>query len=449
MGLDNDGWQENVLAVQPDGGATDWWGGRNQWLWQATPDFEVLAKVELSRAEGDTGYYQNLPSFPDAAHNGDSKVLPSDMVNPFFPTCAGCDFLGFREDQVGAGSPFDDRVVADLPHGLDANEVLNATLRLKWDLEAAELTSISGFLSVDKHNFEDCYNGVDNVCVADYNYNQDEFTQELRLAGGTDRLQWTTGLDCGDQDADNKQWGAFDYAGGAGIHGDSGRAVRGGFAVGLEDRGVGRLRTSGICALVAGVERDRGPPLLAGREDLRGGRQELHRRQQQLGPLRTGSCVRRISCPTRPFRSSGASTSHETARHSPSTWTVTASARHSVDPAGGLVDQDFDDVNAKLELDWRPIEIFCSTRRFPGARSPAATTTASSVVWRSARATPPFRSTRKCSMPLKWGSSRRSGLGLARLNGATFYYDYNDHQAVKFVRYRSHHRQQRCHLIRR
>ena len=222
VSLRNDGWQKNVLNVQPDGGASDWWAARNQWLWALTPEVELLAKVEYSRAKGATGYYQNQPSYPDATENGDSKVLPPDMINPFFPTCAGCDFLGFREDQVGAGTAFDDRVVADLPHGLEANEVLNATTRLKFDLGAAELTSITGFLSVDKHNFEDCYNGVVNVCVADYNYAQDEFTQELRLSGDADRLQWTTGLYYLRQGADNKQWVALDYAGALGFTGIAG-----------------------------------------------------------------------------------------------------------------------------------------------------------------------------------------------------------------------------------
>ena len=42
ISLNSDGWQENVLDVQPDGVSTDWWAVRNQWLWKASDDVELL-----------------------------------------------------------------------------------------------------------------------------------------------------------------------------------------------------------------------------------------------------------------------------------------------------------------------------------------------------------------------------------------------------------------------
>ena len=306
--------RKTCLNVQPNGGASDWWAARNQWLWALTPEVELLAKVEYSRAKGATGYYQNQPSYPDAAENGDSKVLPPDMVNPFFPTCAGCDFLGFREDQVGAGTAFDDRVVADLPHGLEANEVLNATTRLKFDLGAAELTSITGFLSVDKHNYEDCYNGVVNVCVADYNYAQDEFTQELRLSGDADRLQWTTGLYYLRQGADNKQWVALDYAGALGFTGIPGVP----YVVDSQWQsktkawaGFGQMEYafSAQWSVITGLlSRDKRPSRKLKNYIADG---------QSRAP--GGSCVPRTFLPNLPFRFSAASISRATARPSAST----------------------------------------------------------------------------------------------------------------------------------
>ena len=431
VSLNNDGWQENVLGVEPDGGATEWWAARNQWLWNATDDLEVLAKVEFSRAEGDTGYYQNQPSFPDADDNGDSKVLPSDMVNPFFPTCAGCDFLGFREDQVGAGTAFDDRVVADLPHGLDANEVLNATIRLKWGLGAAELTSITGFLSVDKHNFEDCYNGVQDVCVADYNYNQDEFTQELRLAGEADRLQWTTGLYYLHQKADNKQWVALDYAGALGFTGIPGVpfvvdsqwesetdawAVFGQVEYALSPKWsvIGGLRYSRddktFEEVVKNYIADDSNLVLPG------------------GTLRSNNFLPDPAFPffgginfTRNGPAFGIDLDGDGIGETPA------------EPAGGLVDQDFSDVNAKLELDWRPNDdllIYTSLSR--GTKSGGYNNGfIGGLEVGSSNAAVPFDP--EVLHALEVGFKSTFWNGRARLNGSTFYYDYNDYQAFKFV----------------
>ena len=429
--LNNDGWQDNVLDVEPDGGEVDWWAARNQWLWQMTPDVELLAKVEYSRAKGSTGYYQNQPSYPDPDNNGESTALPSNLVSPFAPTCPGCDFFGFREDQVGAGSSHDDKVAADLPHGLDGNEVWNVTGRLKWDLGFAELTSITGFLNLAKDNYEDCYNGVSNACVADYNYDQEEITQELRLAGESDVMRWTTGVYYLHQDAESKTFVGLDYDGDLGFTGIPGVpfvvdsqfksevdawalfgqleydltpewTVIGGLRYSEDDKTMNQVVTQYIAD----------PANLV----LPGGNLRSEYFQNFPGlPIFGGLNFTRDGAPI------------------PMDLDFDLAPETLALPAGDLVDQDFSNVNAKAEVDWHPNDdllVYLSFSR--GTKSGGYNNgVIGGLEVGLTNADVPFDE----EVLHAWEIGFKSTFwdGLARLNSSAFYYDYSDYQAFQFV----------------
>ena len=82
------------------------------------------------------------------------------------------------------------------------NQTLNIALRMDWDIGGATLTSITGYSDFQREEANDWdggfYNDSSNINTTDLQV----FSQELRLAGETDRLNWVVGLYYSQDDMD-------------------------------------------------------------------------------------------------------------------------------------------------------------------------------------------------------------------------------------------------------
>ena len=82
------------------------------------------------------------------------------------------------------------------------NQTLNVALRLDWQIGDATLTSITGYSDFQREEANDWdggfYNDSSNINTTDLQV----FSQELRLAGETDRLNWVVGLYYSQDDMD-------------------------------------------------------------------------------------------------------------------------------------------------------------------------------------------------------------------------------------------------------
>ncbi len=136
----------------------------------------------------DCGSDQDNNGFPDD-FDGDGIADITRVNNQFAPT-AGGDFFGYRDpdgedwtfsgDFAFANSGFQDTT------GLQ--------LRVEWDFSEMTLTSISDYKKFEKLMFIDVDSAPVNQSANYAAVDADSFSQELRIDGGGDRLQWVAGL---------------------------------------------------------------------------------------------------------------------------------------------------------------------------------------------------------------------------------------------------------------
>ncbi|MDD9802271.1 MAG: TonB-dependent receptor [Deltaproteobacteria bacterium] len=196
----NDGYIENRLNDSDLNNANDkaW---RAQVLFTPNEDFSLLLNVRGSDQLIRTGFFEHVTALAtDADGNEVGGVLTPNLPN----TVLG----GYRDDDgdVFAGA-YNDPGHNDL-------ETTGATATINWNFGNVTLTSITDYQSVERDYIEDS----DASPVRLFNFflttDAEQISQELRLAGGRDRLNWVAGFYWLDIDVDDSNGGeSEDFAG--------------------------------------------------------------------------------------------------------------------------------------------------------------------------------------------------------------------------------------------
>ena len=191
----SDGFKKNLDPLQGDGGEAGTDAVRAQLLFEPSDDLSILFKVEYGEIDTIHNYYETVPlSAPD-------PVTGLFDVNP-----GGLDFAGFNENNFGAGAR--NVTTANYPTFLK-QENLNFLLRIEKEFDNFTLTSITGYLDLDRDMQEDCDASANSICFAEFPYSTDWLTQEVRANGSTDRMRWTVGAYYLQQDAKNQPRATF------------------------------------------------------------------------------------------------------------------------------------------------------------------------------------------------------------------------------------------------
>jgi iron complex outermembrane recepter protein len=171
----NSGYVENRLLNQDINNANDY-AGRVQLLFEPNDDVEFLFNARGALQQIRTGFFENVPSIPDA-----TGVLG---VND--PT--GTNFNGYRDDDGDVFAGDYDKI------GAQDMESYGFTGSLKWNIGGMQLTSITDF----SHVFRDYFEDSDASPFADFNFFQftdaDQFSQEIRLSGESEQQRWVAGF---------------------------------------------------------------------------------------------------------------------------------------------------------------------------------------------------------------------------------------------------------------
>jgi iron complex outermembrane receptor protein len=151
-------------------------------LWAPNEDVELLLTGRWSEQDINTGFFENV-----------SSVLPGQLT-PKVPNPVLDGYLD-NDGDVWAGE-YDDPGYNDL-------KTRGYTGTLKWDFGAFRLTSITDNSTVKRDYIEDS----DASPVSFFNFflttDADQFSQEIRLDGETDRFQWVGGVYYLDLDIDD------------------------------------------------------------------------------------------------------------------------------------------------------------------------------------------------------------------------------------------------------
>lgn len=182
----HDGYFDN--RINADNNKLESGAVRGQLSWDITPDLNIL--LSASWGENDPGVgpgFKPRVAWVNPA-TGLGEVLPSTSTN--FGVCAGCD---------SGGNSYSANEQGDF---LTRSAEIRGNLRVErqsvggvitWDVGGATLTSVTNFTFVDKDYAEDGDGGpgitLEQFTLTDSN----QFVQELRLAGDTDRLTWSAG----------------------------------------------------------------------------------------------------------------------------------------------------------------------------------------------------------------------------------------------------------------
>lgn len=293
-------------------------------------------------------------------------ILPTEDIYGVGPGTGLTPFI--EPDNDGLEGSFDQT-------GFFEKDAFGLTAKLTWEFDGVTFTSVSDYLSMDKDYVEDADSSPIRYFEFATTQEYDQFSQELRLNGETDSMRWVAGLYYLDMETDNT----------------SGIVIEGAFLgapAGLIPTGVAYELESESKAIFGQVEFDLSDEvtLLAG---LRYTEDEREIDSVFVDFLNTdGTPI--------PFNNATSS----------------------------LASQEWENVSAKLELDWRPADgalLYASVTRGHKAGNfaqPVFATTFSLL---------PHDEEELTSYEIGYKGSLSSDR--LRINAAAFYYDYSDYQA--------------------
>jgi len=198
----------NRFAAGSTIGKLNEFGIRAQLLWQPNSKLDVLGQIWGGEYNSEVPAYgvrgtitpQSLAASstaavaaglpPNALFASMFQLCPQYMDGTLSSADTNCvNFAGFAE---GDNDPFS---AQSNNANVNANDSLNGSLRIDYDLEWASLTSITALMRYVRDFHEDSFASPVNYGEVDWYNGIDEFTQEIRLASNdSDGLNWLVGL---------------------------------------------------------------------------------------------------------------------------------------------------------------------------------------------------------------------------------------------------------------
>lgn len=177
----------------PDLGEGDRWSMRGQVRFDLGADSDLLLKGEYSRSTGDGSSWTHRAAAPDPSRHGIGRFLADNELfyDPTLiggPGCPGCDALGYRDSDRDP-----DTVDLNNPTAYRRN-IYNAQAKLTLGLGTASLVAISDYRKINRTFADDSDGGPFTVSAFQQNINSGkQFSQELRLQGQSGPFDWVTG----------------------------------------------------------------------------------------------------------------------------------------------------------------------------------------------------------------------------------------------------------------
>ena len=170
--------------------------GRIQILYKPSDAGEILLKIHGLNNDNETsGLYSWAASHPDATGRGfflsPTSTANCPNVNAGGPT-GGCTPGGDDGGYVNrSGSPF---VQSEDRRGIFNRTVFGATLHVNWNFDAFSLTSVTDYLQLQKRYGEDSDISPNPLFNYDTFQHYHQLAEELRLNGTVGALKWIGGV---------------------------------------------------------------------------------------------------------------------------------------------------------------------------------------------------------------------------------------------------------------
>jgi len=187
-----DGWQDNIATGERDGYAQDRWNTRMKLLWTPRDDLDIELTSDWQREQDHAGYY---------------NVIGGAAADAGLLSAATEDYQGRSANN---GNAFFDGSSLVGPDGEGVDHQLNRkvrgnALKVSWDInENLTLTSITSYRELKSAISEDNDGSEYQVLNVRSFMANEEYSQEFRLNGSSDKLDWFVGLSAYRSDVDGQ-----------------------------------------------------------------------------------------------------------------------------------------------------------------------------------------------------------------------------------------------------
>jgi outer membrane receptor protein involved in Fe transport len=179
----SDGYLENANPAFDPAGEAGMDAVRGQILWDLDSGWSVLLKAEYGELDSRHLYYQQEPAVKDLSNGG-----------LFVRDPGGTDGAGYNQAEFQNGRAASSMVAdTNYPQHMESDSA-TFLLRIDKTFNDVTFTSLTGYLDHSRELFEDCDASPNSICFAEFPYETDTFTQELRWVKGEGTTRWTAGV---------------------------------------------------------------------------------------------------------------------------------------------------------------------------------------------------------------------------------------------------------------
>ncbi len=157
------------------------WALRGHLLWTPGENLEWLFSARISKQDIDTGFFDHAA----ARTNADGLGEFSDGTDLQGDGGSGLTPYRDTDDDPWAGA-YD--VI-----GFNKLDIIGLTSNLTWDLGAVELAAITDYWTLEKNYLEDSDASPNEYFAFYLKSDLTQISQEIRLSGSTERIQWVVG----------------------------------------------------------------------------------------------------------------------------------------------------------------------------------------------------------------------------------------------------------------
>jgi len=178
----DDGWMNSVVPGVPDRGGNDHYAMRGTLAWQPSDATDVDLILRYLEADGETqaGLYSHEPACPNAQFQG--EFTPPTLACPFWGSPEGATGSGFRDDSIipsRGGNPY---ATAETQESFVDREIFGATLHVYSELGGADLVAITDFQDSSKFYIEGGDSSPDEGVFFFQGSELQQISQEVRLS---------------------------------------------------------------------------------------------------------------------------------------------------------------------------------------------------------------------------------------------------------------------------
>ena len=190
----DDGYIEDVSGTQEDRGANDHYALRGQLAWQPTDETDVNLILRYLRAdhERQAGLYSHEPACPNAERQG--EFTPPTLDCPFWLGGEGATGTGFRNDAIIPSRGGDPWATEETSESTVDRTIKAATLRIDSQIGDFDLVSITDYQKADKFYIEGGDASPDLGVVFYQGSDLEQISEELRLSTTFGDNQFVAGL---------------------------------------------------------------------------------------------------------------------------------------------------------------------------------------------------------------------------------------------------------------